>query len=173
MKNIFFYYIKFVLSIILFPICSFSQPGWVKQESLTTNPLNSVYFINTNTGYIVGGYWNFKENSCVILKTTNGGENWFLQDSQSKYSLESVWFNDNYTGYAVGRNATIIKTTNGGLNWVIQSTNTKGYFTSLYFINLSTGYFSADFDDYSKIFKTTNGGEKWLLLKNSKCFSLR
>ena len=45
--------------------------GWVKQASGTVNPLNSVHFIDANTGIAVGGYplWG----DAAILRTTNGG----------------------------------------------------------------------------------------------------
>ena len=48
-----------------------SQPyGWFSQASGTSEHLNGVYFVNNNTGYIIG-------NLGTILKTTNGGANWF------------------------------------------------------------------------------------------------
>jgi len=72
--------------------------------------LASVYFIDSNTGYVVGG-------NSTILKTINGGTNWSTQTCDTKIDLNTVCFIGN-TGYAVGNNAVvnggIIKNINGG-----------------------------------------------------------
>jgi photosystem II stability/assembly factor-like uncharacterized protein len=57
--------------------------------------LSSAYFIDANTGYVVG-------DMGAILKTTNGGATWTIQPSGSGNSVSSVFFIDAATGYAVG-----------------------------------------------------------------------
>ena len=85
---------------------------WTLQKSIMSSPdigqLNSVYFTDVNTGYIVG-------NGQKILKTNNGGEDWIEQPLGNLYYLNDVFFADANTGYVVGDNGTIFKTTNGGL----------------------------------------------------------
>lgn len=54
--------------IVLIPATNFTQ--WFWQNPLPQgNVLNSVEFINSNTGWAVG-------DKGTILKTTNGGINW-------------------------------------------------------------------------------------------------
>ena len=50
-----------------------SAQAWVSLNSGTTKTLRSVYFVNTDTGWVVG-------DSGTILKTTDGGLNWQSQN---------------------------------------------------------------------------------------------
>ena len=77
---------------------------WVMQNSGTNKKLNSVAFIDSATGYVVG-------NDGIILKTDNGGVSWSALNSGTSNSLLSVCFPDPYTGFVVGSNGTILKTT--------------------------------------------------------------
>ena len=43
--------------------------SWTQQESGTTNNLASIYFVDSNTGWIPNG-WD------SMLHTTNGGNDW-------------------------------------------------------------------------------------------------
>ena len=56
-------------------------------NSSTNNLLASAYFLNDQTGWIVGVIG-------TILKTTNGGENWSAQTSGTNFRLSSVNFID-------------------------------------------------------------------------------
>ena len=96
---------------------------WKEQVSETTNNLNSVYFTDIDTGYIVGGTYGISGVlSATILKTSDGGVTWEAQASGTNYPLSSVCFTDVNTGYAVGSNGTIIKTTTGGINSIADIT---------------------------------------------------
>ena len=81
----------------------------------TPNPnsidYSSVFFVNTDTGYVVGG-------NGTILKTINGGSDWTTQLSGTSNWLGSVYFTDGNTGYAAGSQETILKTDDGGTNWI-------------------------------------------------------
>jgi photosystem II stability/assembly factor-like uncharacterized protein len=70
--------LKLKLLILFLSLLSFSklvsQTGWYPLQSGTTNVLNSVFFINNNTGFMSG--------NSIVLKTLNGGTNW-LTISQS------------------------------------------------------------------------------------------
>jgi photosystem II stability/assembly factor-like uncharacterized protein len=95
--------------------------NWTKQKTGTTKDLYSIYFLNPNEGYAVGGdsytvynssnlldYTDYE--SSVILKTTDAGVTWEVQPTDPvKAILRSVFFVGN-TGYAVGDKGTIIKT---------------------------------------------------------------
>lgn len=96
---------------------------WIEQVSGTTNNLNSVYFTDIDTGYIVGGTYGISGAlNATILKTSDGGVTWEAQASGTNYPLSSVCFTDVNTGYAVGSNGTIIKTTTGGINSIADIT---------------------------------------------------
>ena len=81
-------------------LCAFgelhAQDNWIWKNPLPEgNALNSVYFVNSDTGYAVGDYG-------TIIETVNGGVSWTVQYSRTRYNLSSVQFTSANTGYAVG-----------------------------------------------------------------------
>lgn len=79
MKN----FSKFVVGILLllsYPHDSYSQQGWFQQVSGTTLNLNSVYFIDANTGFVAA-------DNGYVLKTTNSGTNWTLINTGANTAL--------------------------------------------------------------------------------------
>lgn len=128
---------------------SYSQ-NWFALNSGTSNDLNSVYFVNLKTGYIVG-------ETGTILKTENGGNDWVVQNSPTENSLNSVYFIDSKIGYIVGDIGTILKTTDGGTNWTVLNSGTGKSFNSVRFINADTGYITG-----GQVLKTTDGGINWI-----------
>ena len=84
---------------------------WKWQNPLPQgNTLNSIRFINNNTGWAVG-------NTGTILKTTDAGTSWLRISSGTFNNLQSVFFVDSISGWVAGDNGTILRTTDGGLNW--------------------------------------------------------
>jgi photosystem II stability/assembly factor-like uncharacterized protein len=79
-------------------------------EEVYPGGANSVNFINSNIGWVVGG--------SEILHTTNGGSDWTEQESGVNKSLWSVFFIDSIIGWAVGEDGTILHTINGGVSSV-------------------------------------------------------
>jgi len=79
--------------------------------------LRSVYFVNRNTGYIVGGDYTMQG---IILKTTNGGTSWDIDSSSTYNYLTSVFFTDPDTGYAVGIMDDIKKQQTEKSVWIIE-----------------------------------------------------
>lgn len=75
----------------------------------------SIYFPNSNTGYLVG---NNNFNSGLIFATTNAGYTWTSQNIGTSNNLNSVFFISASTGYVAGDNGAIFKTTTGGSIWV-------------------------------------------------------
>jgi len=82
------------LLILLITSTAFSQSGWFQQQSGTSRKLNDVYFVNSNTGWVVG--------DSTILKTINSGLNWSTQSLPVQSQIKSVHFINAFTGYAVG-----------------------------------------------------------------------
>lgn len=81
--------------------------NWVLQNSETSSILNSVYFDDSQNGWVVVSLEG------KILRTTNGGLNWISHNSGASDWLLSLNFADNQTGYAVGWGGEIVKTING------------------------------------------------------------
>lgn len=122
---------------------------WTTIFQLVNVQLNSVYFIDSDKGYVVG-------DDGTVLKTTDGGINWTTLNSGTTINLTSVCFTDPYTGYIVGDNGTILKSNNAGLTWENQISGTLNNLRSVCFTDPSTGYVVGD---NGTILKTTNGGQ--------------
>ncbi|MBK8553819.1 MAG: T9SS type A sorting domain-containing protein [Ignavibacteria bacterium] len=154
--------IKSLLLFILSVNFSFSQTGWIHQNSNTGKTLADVFFINDQKGWIV-------TDSTKILMTTNSGMTWSAQTLPYYYPLRTIFFINENTGWAAGgynyivQFGAVFKTINGGVNWNLISHT--GNVQSIYFINENTGFAgldeSGDFESGGSILKTTNGGVNW------------
>ena len=84
--------------------------NWIEM-SFSSPALNSVFFIDSYTGWSVG----YTPTENVINYTTNGGLNWTHQTFvPNPAALNSVYFIDEYNGWAVGDSTIILHTTTGG-----------------------------------------------------------
>jgi len=81
---------------------------WSEQIVPNSGTLNSIYFIGSNNGYLVGG--------TVFYRTTNNGLNWITQNCISPpiAIFYDVKFTSLNTGYIVSDRGMIFKTTDGG-----------------------------------------------------------
>ena len=107
--------------------------NWIEKQ-LGEFGLNSIFFINSDTGYIVG-------DEGVMLQTVDGGKNWIHLDIEYVFKnypcdLHSVYFINRDLGYAAGEDY-IIKTTDAGGTWEGQYLGTS-LFSILF--NDSIGY---------------------------------
>jgi photosystem II stability/assembly factor-like uncharacterized protein len=130
--------------------------GGINWSFISGGNLSGIFFINDNTGWVVGypGY---------IGKTTNGGS-FTAQPTGVVDRLNDVFFINDNTGWVVGGDFSlekIFKTTNGGTNWEPQTSGTANKLFSVYFINENTGW-SVGGPSSPKVIKTTNGGINWL-----------
>jgi photosystem II stability/assembly factor-like uncharacterized protein len=130
--------------------------NWIIQTSGTSYYLHSVYFPNSDTGWVVGSYG-------TIIKTTDSGNNWLLQSSGTTHFFRSVYFINSSTGWAVGEAGTVLATTNGGNNWIFQNSGTITDLISVYFTGSGTGWAAGS---GGTILKTTNGGNSWIFSNN-------
>ena len=152
----------FLIYLYTYPNQSNAQTGWFMQNSGTSEVLRGVYFLNSQTGWVVG-------HSGKILKTLNSGNSWFHLNSGTSYGLKSIQFIDQNTGWSVGgaqgsNTNIIIKTTNGGLSWFTQYYSTSiGIAHDLFFINSNTGWVACSGNN-GKVLKTMNGGQNWIEL---------
>lgn len=88
--------------------------------------LNSIYFLNPQTGWAVGEYG-------TILRTVDGGKTWTKLKSGSEHTLVDVDFLDQNFGFAVGLDNTILKTTDGGDTWTSESPYKKTHYYGITF----------------------------------------
>ncbi len=97
--------------IILFSfIYTAEAQQWNSVETGTDSSLHSVYFVDRNSGWIVG-------NNGTILHTSDGGDSWNEQNSNSTENLNRVYFFDNFTGWIAGDNNLVLFTEDGGKQW--------------------------------------------------------
>jgi len=82
---------------------------------------NSIYFIDANNGWAVGGL--SVGCSYYMCKSIDGGVNWIPQLNVTSETLNSIYFTDLNTGWAVGNNGTILHTTNGGVTFIEEEKN--------------------------------------------------
>lgn len=142
---------------------------WEPQNSGTTQTLRSVFFTDSNTGYIVG-------DSGTIQKTTDSGTTWYALASGTNFNLTSVDFPAFDRGYAVGvgnngsfYNGIILKTIDGGITWdstLITKTGDNVSAVDVFFPDTATGYVLCHFGwgmyGGGFIEKTSDGGETWI-----------
>ncbi len=122
--------------------------------------LRSVYFVDDQIGYAVGGLTNAAYvDSALILKTINGGVNWTFQYAgDHNFYLFSVFFVDSDHGWICGDEGHIFYTSDGGINWNPQNSGTDQRLWSIYFVNQSTGWIVGE---GGTILTTDNSGADW------------
>ncbi|MEO6694681.1 MAG: YCF48-related protein [Ignavibacteria bacterium] len=137
---------------------SYSQSGWIQQNSGVNTKLNSVKFINSQTGVCVG-------NSGKILRTTNGGISWVQQPIEYQNNLYSLSITPANICFAVGDSGLTLKSTDEGATWgQLNMISSSMNFTSVFFVNDSIGFLGGinnSFTLQNKIYKTVNGGFTW------------
>lgn len=147
---------KIYIIVITLSLTTFveAQTGWYQLNSGTTNNLNSICFINQNTGFIVG-------YNATFLKTTNAGLNW-VSINITQRDLYDIKFLNDKTGYCTGTYGTILKTTNSGLNWstVLSSTYIKPY-SCIDIIDSNKAFAVGTTYIAATSVSTTNGGLNW------------
>ncbi|MBL7129425.1 MAG: T9SS type A sorting domain-containing protein [Ignavibacteria bacterium] len=157
-----------ILILLFISNVALSQLGWVVYPTGVNGILRDVYFINANTGWVVG-------DTTAVFKTTNGGLNWtkqyiyYIIDTK----IYSVKFINANTGFAAGGQhsgfyeffyAYIFKTTNGGINWNTLYSNggSSWHFNEILPFDESTIFATTEgttgFESRGGVFKSTNGG---------------
>jgi photosystem II stability/assembly factor-like uncharacterized protein len=148
----------YTILILTFFFCPslFSQ-YWTLQNSGTNKILGESYFLNQNSGWIVG--------ESTLLKTSNGGSNWVSQVIPSLYTYGGIQFQSADTGWIAGSygdyltsTGILLKTVNGGTSWTTIYNSIRGLW-DVVFINSNTGFVCGDRKFFAK---TTNGGLNWV-----------
>lgn len=170
------YLILSILIILLIPINLLSQ--WRLQNSGTNSTLNSVDFLNENSGCLAG-YNN------TIKQSTDGGESWSLYSGWTYPSGGKIWNSISFVNdddiYVGGRILVFdtyyqdnwTYTTDGGAvfsSWIWRSswgnTHIKSSFMDVFFLNDNLGWKVDQRGSGGNVYKTTTGVDGgWTLLK--------
>ncbi|MBX7041559.1 MAG: T9SS type A sorting domain-containing protein [Ignavibacteria bacterium] len=135
-----------VAIILILTANSFSQSGWRQLTSGVANHLNSVFFINNNTGYVCG-------TSGTILKTTNAGDNWFQLPSGTTNELTDISCRNDSVLFICGHNV-LLRSENSGANWV-------NVFAGIYLSSVQCAGDVIYCGGANGVYKSTDGGETW------------
>lgn len=148
-----------------------SAKTWSALNSTTNLPIRDIYFLNSNSGFAVGGLNSCGGTGCIppggfILKTQDAGQSWNqIFTPSNKLEITSVYFINNLLGFCVGDNV-IYKTTDGGQSWTEnQINNLGGKMMKIKFSDNQNGFIVCLFD---KILKTTDGGSTWQITSPQK-----
>jgi photosystem II stability/assembly factor-like uncharacterized protein len=129
--------------------------------------LNSVFFIDDNTGWTVGDYnWSMQPYRPGILYTVDGGQTWTvpatLPSFMSSEACNAVHFADAQNGWVVGMDygygSVIIKSTDGGASWANSS---NGATSSLFGVHAFSSQSAIAVGINGTLIKTTDGGSSW------------
>jgi hypothetical protein len=140
--------------------------NWVNQTSNTYDDLNSVFFIDSLTGFATG-------YNGITLKTTNGGENW-VNNVIFGTTMNVVYFVNMNTGWIIGNSGYIYRTTNQGTEWERQLINTTASFYGIHFNKYDTVDYKGWIVGSSGVIrKTTNSGMNWVTETSGTTQTLR
>lgn len=127
--------------------------NFVGQTVPTNSGLNSVSFIDVNTGVTVG-------LSGFIARTVNGGTTWTQITSPTVSTINYVKFVSATVGYA-GYVSGLLKTVDAGASWSTVSGVTTTSFNSLDFSGTTDGWIAG-----GVLQRTSNSGTSWTTLTN-------
>ena len=134
----------------------------MRKLTTSNNSLNSVSFLNSNIGTVVG--------PGVILRTFDFGETWVAQTISFNYILQDIHYCDLSNGIIVGYiyNGSdylnlILTTTDGGENWIPQSIGESLRTWAVSFPTLNCGIAVGDL---GTIMKSSDSGGNWNNLSN-------
>lgn len=135
--------------------------NWTPLTSTTTVHLKDLFFINSETGYVAGSYYNtvLGVSEGVLLKTVNGGLNWIDLNFTNEENLSHIFFLNSNIGFASCKSDGLFRTVDGGLNWTNINTT---FTTSLFFPSNQIGYSLSG----GGISRSTNGGLNWEQIKD-------
>jgi photosystem II stability/assembly factor-like uncharacterized protein len=129
---------------------SLAQQWEVQAPNPTSEEIYSVYFFNTNLGFI-------GTSDAGLYRTNDGGQTWSnVNMGTAEQWIEGITFADSQNGWAVGPNSTVYHTTDGGLTWQLAETGFGVYATRAYFSSRTNGWLLG-----CPVLHTTDGGVTW------------
>lgn len=141
-----------------------SGQSWVKTYFPdTTTILKTIFFLNSQTGFVSG----FSGN---IFRTTDGGNRWensYIDTTSCLYLFpkNDIYFINDLTGYACGGvldlQGIFVKTTNGGSSWFSMCVAAEPLNKIMYLGNNRLALMGGDYDLGSIQAVSSNGGTNW------------
>ncbi|MBI5401839.1 MAG: T9SS type A sorting domain-containing protein [Ignavibacteriae bacterium] len=132
--------------------------NWSSVNIPTLWNYNSVFFTNSDNGWVVG---------FEVYRTSNGGEDWTKVITNPEIAGFKVQFFDSENGWILGLKINtrlrIWKTTNGGDNWDTSTIILNPYISDpmdMHFPSVETGFISGG-NTSSFIAKTITSGKNW------------
>lgn len=131
---------------------------WSQKRLSKCSVYKSIFFIDENSGYLVG-------SSGTILRTNNAGESWTVLNefpsNLTNSNLESIEFINNDIGFVVGQKE-ILKTYDGGNNWEIIYQSKLDLFSISFFDSVNGIAVGGDWlNGIPEILNTADGGNNW------------
>ena len=158
--------------LLLFAVPASAQTGsWVRQKAGTMAWLRSVFFLDQNRGWAVGG-------NGTILRTGDGGLTWEARPAFGNDIVRDIFFLDKQNGWLVCEvnayslrtnddpRAYLMKTTDGGENW--NRLEVKGFEFDAIIVRVvfSRGGRGWAFGEHGAIYATRDSGETWSRLQS-------
>ncbi len=128
--------------------------NWSIQYYQTSTYFFNIWFIDENTGFVVGFDGKF-------MFTSNGGVNW-VDRYVTGVDIWTIQFLNSNTGFIAGNLGMIRKTTDGGMSFSLMNSSTQLRIASIFFTDLFNGYAVCDSET---VLKTTDGGLNWVSQK--------
>ena len=142
-----------IILIFIVPCKIFSQ--WITLNSGTVENLRSIYFINSETGYVAGEYGK-------MYKTINGGNSWDTLNTGIIRDINSLYFFNESNGIACANEGMIIRTSNAGINWTSIPGGVTG---NLYAVSFSSSRGVCAGADGTLLY-SSNSGLNWTIAEN-------
>ena len=123
--------------------------------STYNSPLNTLFFINENLGWAVGGG--------SVTKLTNSGNNVTRFDFATNTNFRDVYFTDAANGWVVGDNGKIYVSSDSGTTWTSQTSGVTSNLFGVHFTSQTDGWAVGQgiVNVGPTLRRTTNGGLNW------------
>ncbi len=131
---------------------------WVAQSCGVSEFIESLSFVDANTGYGTGGA---NLTLGFVIKTVDGGKTWTRttpNDVFNQQELRDIFFTNKNTGFVISREANISKSIDGGYTWNETTLRGRCLFNTVVFIDSTNGFIGTGSD---KIMGTSDGGDNW------------
>jgi len=145
-------------------------------NNVTNLPLDDIFFIDKNHGWISGGYFDEDTLNLKLFKTKDGGQTW-KDIPHFIYQINDMFFENSLHGWAVGNDTTntdswplgegiILETFDGGETWI---EIVEGLSNSLTGLHFKDGYGWA-VGGNGLVLKTKDG-VNWIDQKSGKTYA--
>ncbi|MEZ5146098.1 MAG: YCF48-related protein [Bacteroidales bacterium] len=165
--------------LLLFGILfGYSQFEWQTVTCPVTENLTSVFFIDSNHGFVLS-------DGGTILETTNAGNLWLPMVPVSNMYAAAIFFSDSLHGCLVGwinedtQSSLILVTTDGGNYWLFVEHTYVNRFNDVFFIDNNVGWAVGSKGELNTncIYYTADGGNTWsdqtgILIVNAELFGV-